>query len=107
MAKRKAEFQTKKSVVLVGEVAEYIRTFFAKREAKPPGLQTSVNPDGSMSIIADNPDVGVQLQVVVAPLYVNPTLPSQMGIGPTPPTQNQPEIPPALPGTPSPGIGPG
>lgn len=116
--KKIAEFQSKKSAVMVGEVAEYVRSYFAKHDAKPPGLQTSVNPDGSMSIIADNPDVGLQLQVIVAPLHVfpqSPQLPSApaaspapQGIGPPPPPVDQPILPgaPVQSLGPNPGIGP-
>jgi len=86
---------------LVGELSEHIRAFLAKKKAVPPGLQTTLNPDGSMVVYANNPEVGVLVSVTITPVQPVAPAPPVYTPQPTPPEK------PLLPGAPATvGIGP-
>jgi hypothetical protein len=93
---------------VVGDIAEQVRDKLAKDyDCRPPGLQTIDNGDGSLTVIADNSDVGigVQIQIGIIPGQAPPPpVPqAQMGIGPPPPS---PGPMPSSVGPPTMGIGP-
>lgn len=96
---------------ITGDLAEEVRKHFSdKHGARPPGLQTQVGQDGSITIVADNPEVGIGVQVVISLIGQpqmgvgpDPMMQPQMGMGPQQP-QNAP-IPPANePVAPQPGF---
>jgi len=99
--KRKAQEQPPHPAEILGEVAEHTRSFFSKKGAKPPGLQTISNPDGSMQVIADNPEAGLAISVTVSLLA--PQVQPQVGIGPQPAAPSLAQ--PALPGAPAGAVG--
>lgn len=60
-------FDPEAAQAVMGDLAEAVRDFLSKRQkARPPGLETISNPDGTMVVRADNPEVGIGLQVVIS-----------------------------------------
>ena len=95
---------------LMGDLAEHVRAWFAdKHEARPPGLQTQANPDGSIMVRADNPESGIGMEVTISMLQQQPAM--DQGIGPPPaapaPAPQAQVGPPAAPvPAPTPAVGP-
>lgn len=94
----------------IGSVAEKLReTLASKFKAYPPNLYSEIRQDGQALILLHNDEEGVNLQIMVADLNMNPELavPVQgspppgangaMGSSETPPEQTPP---PATPGNP-------
>jgi len=80
----------------VGDLAEEVRGWFSKNyESKPPGLQTISNDDGSITVVADNPESGIGMQAVISLLTGAPALGDELAVGPPPP---EPATPPLTPG---------
>jgi hypothetical protein len=100
------------AAAVIGDLAEQVRSQLAKDyNARPPGLQTIDNGDGSLVVIADDPAAGLGIQVRIEPLkppdqsqMQNPASPN-MGIGP-PPQSAVSSQPAASTPSPSMGIGP-
>lgn len=68
---------------VLGDLAEEVRGWLAdKYDARPPGLQTQANPDGSIAVIADNPDQGIGVQVDIKLLDSQPMPEDDLGVGP-------------------------
>lgn len=98
---------------VMGDLAEVIRKTLADEyDARPPGLQTMDNGDGSLSVIANNPEVELGVEVKISPItQQQPAAP--MGVGPQPQQPNMgigPQMPnfqpQMMPGAAGPMVGP-
>lgn len=108
-------FDRNQASAQIGDLAEAVRKFFAdKLHCRPPGLETNSEADGSITIKADNPEVGVGLKVIVSLLKAqapetvsapeSAAPPGGFGFGPQlpPPAPAPPPQPPAAPPAPTP-----
>jgi len=108
---------------VIGDIAEQVRSQLSKDYgARPPGLQTVDNGDGSLTVLCDDPAAGLGLQVHISPLQPGQGIPPQgagmpapqmpgMGFGPQPmpgyPQQPMmPQQPMPAPQMPGMGFGP-
>lgn len=97
------EKELKHPAAIIGDIAEVVRSNLHKKGAKPPGLKTSINSDGSMVVVAENPEVGIFVQVTIALLEV-----TQPQVQSTPQPLNEAVLPNATgQATLSPGVGVG
>ena len=97
---------------VLGDLAEEVRGWLAdKYDARPPGLQTESGPDGSIQVIADNPDQGIGVQVEIKLIDSQATPEGDLGIGPpeleTAPMGGPAPLPVAPPAQPGMGVAPG
>jgi hypothetical protein len=100
---------------IIGDVAENVRQFLAnKLKVRPPGLQTKPGGGQTLTVIADNPDQGVGLEIEIR-LLRNATplsppaneTPPGFGIGPPPAGPGPVPQPPAAGPGPGGPMGPG
>jgi hypothetical protein len=110
-----ANFDPQQAQSIIGDVAENVRQFLAnKLKVRPPGLQTKPGGGQTLTVIADNPDQGVGLEIEIR-LLRNATplsppaneTPPGFGIGPPPAGPGPVPQPPAAGPGPGGPMGPG
>jgi len=70
------EFDPTFATQVMGDIAEELRGILSgKFQARPPGLRTEYQQDGSLRVVADDPLAGIGLTVTVSLLNVPPTPP--------------------------------
>jgi len=86
---------------IMGDLAEEVRSWLAdKHDARPPGLQTVQNDDGTLTVIADNPESGLGMEVLIGPLKGEEVPPQVPG------AEMPPEMAPEAMAQPGFGVGP-